>query len=254
MDQKTCWSKGRVVLMAAAAATIVFGCAPATTSPVLVAAAGTSVVVATVPECVRIQRGETSGTVADGRISERQPDKNYGDYANGMVGDYDRRRVLLDFDLSGIPRDATVTHASLTLNKTTPGGSTLTVHQVTEAWREDRVTWNDFGGYDGDEEARLETGELAAGRISLEVTSMVRRWVAGESPNQGMVLRQSGASATITTSEADAIEDRPRLDVCFTRTRMRTFSPTVARDVDVQREAPIVRDPGLVAATPDPEP
>jgi len=169
--------------------------------------------------CVVIQRG-ASGDVADTRIAEQWPDANYGvsdaTFA-GHVGHGDRD-VLLGFALAGIPERAVVTKATLTLHKGVCGGSGVEVHRVTAAWDERTTTWNSFAhAYENDVAAEFGAGIPGEpGAVTADVTSLVRGWLSGATPNHGVLLRRDAGNTAFSTSEATAPAERPHLEVCYT--------------------------------------
>ena len=93
--------------------------------------------------CLVIQRGGV-GDVADATISSATPDKNFGDTTSMSVkntaGDV-RDAALLRFNLSAVPRGASITSAKATLTLVQNGGVRARAHRITAPWAEHIVTW-----------------------------------------------------------------------------------------------------------------
>ncbi|UCE13395.1 MAG: DNRLRE domain-containing protein [Candidatus Heimdallarchaeota archaeon] len=89
-------------------------------------------------------------TVADTYISSSDPDLNYGDqeynylwYSPSETDDDVEYRVLLAFNVSGIPSNATLTDVSLVINWFyLPGPIMVTIFNLTSSFDESNVTWN----------------------------------------------------------------------------------------------------------------
>lgn len=120
-----------------------------------------------------------------------------------------------------IPTGATITSATLSLYLYTTDYNPVTVHRATAIWNETTVTWASFAAsYD----AAVLGGftPSAIGWQSVDVTGMVQRWVDGDDPNYGFVLRMSPPPTNddgftrYYSSESDHVAWRPKLDVCYT--------------------------------------
>ncbi len=165
---------------------------------------------------------------------------NFGAAPQLVVFDAGVRVALLRFDLAGIPHDARIESATLQLHVESieyPLDPTLFVHRVVGDWAEgtclnqyecdaDGATWETrgpgLGDWDvpgGDYDDLLATVPVAdAGRVDVDLTAQVRRWVAGTQANHGVLLRAGRVFANsfvITASEADDAANRPALVVRF---------------------------------------
>ena len=152
--------------------------------------------------CVAFQRG-SGGDVADAKLSNRQPDKRFGDDPVASVSRVNghQEHLLLRFDTGSIPRHATVTSATLSLWQTNGRPASLQAHAVTRPWDEATVTWNGFG-------STVESGVV-------DVSSLVSTWVRRSASNHGLLLTQSEGKTVLDTSESPHLERRPRLEVCY---------------------------------------
>ncbi|MBW7886336.1 MAG: DNRLRE domain-containing protein, partial [Caldilineaceae bacterium] len=139
----------------------------------------------------------------DARIQGGSPDNGFG---NGFiwVGTPEGHLGLVQFDLSVLPVDATISGAELRLNFT--GVYTLTaqveVGRIDGSWDEATITWNTrppvtFGG-------PIQPVGDSAGEISWNVTPTVAQWQSGAVPNYGFALRGDGALKSFYSRETGA--------------------------------------------------
>jgi hypothetical protein len=168
--------------------------------------------------CVTIQRpGSPHENVWDAYISAASPDANFGNSVSlysGLVGSGEEQS-LLRFDLSAIPANAVVDSAVLGIYLYTGNVQVVRVHQVTAAWQETTVTWNNFGGsFVNATEGYLVS--LGAGFHAVDLTRLVRQWVNGSAANHGVLLEQHvGLYDAYKSSEYSTTSVRPLLRVCY---------------------------------------
>jgi hypothetical protein len=172
---------------------------------------------------------------------------NYGAMPHAWVGTAAnaRWRPLIAFDVSAVPRTATVTNASLSLWRLFAPNVPVTVdvHRVTAPWVEgtgtaactgDGATWYDAtpehtwtaagGQYDPKPvAAALVRAHAASSADPYNLTALVRGWVSGSVPNYGVLLRLFDESlvtgnAVVYASDDYAAEStlRPTLTVTYT--------------------------------------
>lgn len=80
---------------------------------------------------------------------------------------------------------------------------TVTVHRVTAPWDENTVTWNSFAGaYDPAVVAAFDVS--GPGRYDVDITELVRAWIAGTYPNNGILLAQGQTPYTCYASSENA--------------------------------------------------
>ncbi|MCA9518807.1 MAG: DNRLRE domain-containing protein, partial [Myxococcales bacterium] len=116
-----------------------------------------------------------------------------------------------------LPPRSRVTRATLTLSVRDSGAAAdVRVHRVTAPWDELEVTWHSFdGAYDPAVAATFANGGPGwVGPVDADVTDLVRAWVAGDVPNDGLLLEQSGETATNYWTSEYGPADAPRLEVC----------------------------------------
>jgi hypothetical protein len=140
--------------------------------------------------------------------------------------------VLMSFDISSIPSDATIDDATLILTVTTSFGdrNECTIFRVTQtAWVEAQATWNVYttgnswatAGGDYDETVSDTGTPPASGDWSFNVINNVTDAVANRSGNLEMILRYTseGAGTTTTTiasSDNATSGNRPELIINYT--------------------------------------
>jgi hypothetical protein len=94
---------------------------------------------------------------------------------------------------------------------------TVNVHRITAPWNEPDVTWASFG--DAFDPTIIGSFDAdGPGWHSVTVTSLVQSWVDNPTQNYGLLLEQGLTPYTnYVSSEDDAVANRPKLDVCYTR-------------------------------------
>ncbi|WP_437994117.1 DNRLRE domain-containing protein [Sorangium sp. So ce145] len=118
--------------------------------------------------CTTVQRGAGPAGVADVVLWQNAPTWNDGAnvaLSSGTSASGGIRRSLLRFDLSGVPSNAEIVSANLSLSQIYKADtSTVRVHRVTSAWAESTATWGSFGESFDPAIAASFTGGGAAGR------------------------------------------------------------------------------------------
>jgi hypothetical protein len=169
-------------------------------------------------QCVTFQRGGT-GDVADTMIDAHSPTANYGTGASFDAAKYEEG--LLRVDLSSIPGYAIVNSA--TLNLYIFGGSTDTkpvnLHQVLAPWAESAVTYTSFNQKFSPTIIGSLTPPTKNGAYkAVDLTSLTASWVAGNTPNYGVLLEtvpQSAAGGADFASGEEGAPYEPSLVVCY---------------------------------------
>lgn len=168
----------------------------------------------------------------DTYIRAKAPLNNYGAASNLIVDreSTDLQRALLWFDLGEIPSNAPIVRATLTMQATQIDGKlNILIYQVNRAWVEGSgngtmgtanwslcqsgVAWASAGGdYKASSAATLTTG--ATGPHTWDVTSLVQSWVAGSSPNYGVMVASpdGGGNRTVTYDSREGTTP-PRLTI-----------------------------------------
>ena len=176
--------------------------------------------------------------VRDTFIRSDQADNNFGTAAEIRTrGPGNIYRALVGFDLGSIPTSATVNTADLRLNVTDTDGNPVTVHEVTAGWSETQVTWNNR---DATNSWTAAGGDFAApfgsftpssnGSHEVPITTLVRDWHSGVSPNNGVLLDSAmGGEARYGSREGTA--DPSELIVNYTPTGKLTSTKLLATPI-----------------------
>src|SRR5262245_15597272 len=163
----------------------------------------------------------------DTYIESRPPDdtKNHGT-STSLVADReatDLQRVLVQFDLSAIPANATINSATLSMQATQIGGAlNISVYEIQESWSEgvkdggvDAASWNERetgtpwtaagGTFDSTAVASINTNSV--GQHSWDITSLVQAWVDGTKANNGVMIGSpdGGGNRTVTYDSRETV-------------------------------------------------
>ncbi|MFO0761484.1 MAG: DNRLRE domain-containing protein [Byssovorax sp.] len=173
-----------------------------------------------------IKRG-SFGAVADAQISrtigvspvlDAEGKSNFGALSTAEIGrpvSGVARKMLLRFDLSGIPAGSAVSSATVTLDtQATNGAAPVSVKRVTAPWAEATVTWNSWAGAQASDE--IASFISAGGAHSFDITALAQAWVNGVYANNGVALGSELVTSTFSTSESADAALRPALSICYT--------------------------------------
>jgi hypothetical protein len=177
--------------------------------------------------CLTVQRvGPATGGVQDTQVVTDPADPTRANTVYGLVAQMNAgyvgtgyQRVLMEFDLGAIPAGSVVSSATLTFRMIQSlGKAPLDLHAMTAPWSEASATWNGVGAaFDPAVEATIATlGVPNNTNLSVDLTSLVQRWVSGALPNHGVSFDHPAAGRTsIGSSEAPTLGPRPKLQVCY---------------------------------------
>jgi hypothetical protein len=185
-----------------------------------------------------------SATRDDTTLSSLNPDAWYGDRDDLVVGyctdpelPMGNASAILRFDLSGLPSGVAMTGVVMSGAAMTGAAVERAVlrpylswyayreghapelvvraHRVVSPWPA-RPTWRDLGQAYG-EAYGADVAGLAWGYLELEVTALVRGWLDGTWPNDGLMLRggQGGYDNVRGFYSANAEKHRPRLLITY---------------------------------------
>jgi len=131
-------------------------------------------------------------------------------------------RTLVAFNISsGVPGDATIESATLTLCMRNilalSVGRTHMLYRVTTAWQESTASWNSLPSVETAATDAI-TVPLITQCVDFDVTADVAAWQAGTA-NYGWMLRDSSENGGLTGvnygSREGAAADRPVLTIVF---------------------------------------
>ncbi len=132
----------------------------------------------------------------DAFLSSRQPDTNFGGNSELRLGwsssIYEAMRILIEFDIGAIPRNAVIHKAELYIFQigVTPGGDPpmdYRAQYMRSSWDEGQVTWNN-ANYLGGEELPLTSVDSGIGWKMVDVTNLVKTWHSGGRSNHGLIV------------------------------------------------------------------
>lgn len=94
-------------------------------------------------------------------------------------------------------------------------GQPVNVHRVTEAWQENEVTYNSFGGaYDADIHGTFVVDAL--GWTSVDITGLMMGWLDGTWENYGLLLDEvEKAYPRSRFNSREALTNHPYIEICF---------------------------------------
>lgn len=137
------------------------------------------------------------GVQKDAFISSSQPDRNFGGdplLRLGWSRDlYNAMRILIQFDISGIPTHSSVNSATLYIYQAVviPSGENTNMGYrsqfMGQPWDEFGVTWNNANYLGGDVLSQRDV-DSNIGWKSVDVTNVVKTWQSGARPNYGLIV------------------------------------------------------------------
>ncbi len=168
--------------------------------------------------------------VQDSYLRQTSPDQNVGtdvqllsdavapDPSNGLFGEV---MTVVNWDVSGIPTNATVQSVSITMDFFDASSGPYNFLQALTPWNEGTVTWNSFGGGS----ANVGTDIIATipgfsfdeteVNLTAQGISLVQGWIDGSIPNNGLVLKTSGTNNGVGANSSEATTNRPKLNITF---------------------------------------
>lgn len=179
-----------------------------------------------------LQPGPSAGIDAETRsdLPNESRGNLYDFIANAWTaqGNYFVMRSFLKFDLSAIPTDATILHATLklTTNLNTghyqldSGANTSYLLRVTEPWDEQAITWNNQPDVDFSNPVVLPQSYSNTQTYFLNVSSHIMAMHASPTNNFGWCLRlqteEKYRCLVFASSDHPVSEWRPELEVQYT--------------------------------------
>jgi hypothetical protein len=138
--------------------------------------------------------------VQDSWIDETKKDQNYGTDVVLIVhptAGFDRR-ALVQFDLSSIPSDCSITSATLVINQILSSDQVvINIFRVTQAWNEMSVTWNSAPGYYAAIVTSYNGNVLTPLQRSIDITDLTTGWYSNSYNNYGILMGASTGNGRI---------------------------------------------------------
>ena len=144
----------------------------------------------------------------DAHVDGAAPDSNFGSSVNLTI-DASPSAIeifIRPLGVDAIPANTVIERAVLRLQSHNAGDD-AEARQVSSAWAEDTITYNDKPG----SAAPVSNFSTAVGVVEIDVTSIVQSWVAG-APVHGVHLRSDGGNGSDFHSSESAFS-RPELHV-----------------------------------------
>lgn len=173
----------------------------------------------------------------DTYIASGKPDTNYGSATNLGIGysntGNQAMRILLQYNLSGIPTGATVNSAKVYIYQyaSSPSNDSPMGFQAQYAvspWSEYNATWAN-ANYIGGSTLPIGYFPSTLGWVTGDATNLFRSWVSGAEPNYGLLLT-GDESPTNNRSRyfysSNAGSNRPYVDINYTTGCAYTTPPT----------------------------
>lgn len=163
----------------------------------------------------------------DTYIASGVPNGNYGSSPTMGIGFSNTgpqaMRMLLQFNLSGIPSNATVNSANVFVfqNAVSPSNDApmgFRAQYAVSPWNEFNATWNNANFIGG---SSLPIGNFpnTLGWLSFPSTNLFRNWVNGVEPNNGLIITGDESPANNRSrwfNSSNAGSNRPYVDINFT--------------------------------------
>jgi hypothetical protein len=165
-------------------------------------------------------------------IASGNPNGNYGSSPNMGIGysssgGYGEMRMLLHFNLSSIPVNATINSATIYVYQYAALGYSNMDFQAQYAvtpWNEYNATWNNANYIGG---AALPVGDFpnTLGWLSFNGVKLIQSWVNGSEPNYGLIITGNEdplANSSRWFYSSNAGSNPPYIDIIY------TANPTVS--------------------------
>ncbi len=168
---------------------------------------------------------------ADSYVDTARPTANFGSSAN-LYTRYNSQAnrsaaIYFKFDLSNIPRDSTVSEATIRIclkNMIGRSSVILGVYRATSAWNENSISWQTKPVGPGP--LTSNTINNAPGYKSFEVTNLVTGWLNGTYPDHGAFLADGSQKDYVATFYSDeSVSNQPQMVVYYKPPSTSTTGP-----------------------------
>jgi len=198
---------------------------------------------------VTIQPSSLDGK--DAYVFEKNPTSNYGtshelfSFAWTFSGTPYVGQSLIEFDISQIPSNVTITEAKISLyhnpSSSSAGQSGINeskLKKVTSSWNESNVTWNNKPTTSSSGAIILATSTSAIQDYeNIDLTNIVQGWHTNSSSNNGLMLDITTsnplASMLFCSSDHSDSTKRPKLVVCYTNNETNSIS-SINESLDIK--------------------
>ncbi len=183
--------------------------------------------------CLTIQPDAADGKDAF-LAGGNQSNMNYGNHEEVTAaywtvnGQWIPVRSLLEFDLSQIPANATITNAKLSLwcatattsqTQLQSGDNESVINRVTSAWNENTVTWNNKPSVSTQNQVVLSASTSnTQDYLNIDVTDLYQDIISSGN-NYGVMLQLASEytyqSMVLASSDYSNAAKRPKLEICY---------------------------------------
>ncbi len=185
--------------------------------------------------CITLRPGPAAGK--DAWVTSNATSTNYGNYANFAAiawtsGGEFVSRGLLDFDLSGIPANATITSALLNLycnttsdhpqlHSTLSGSNSCFLERITSSWDENTVNWNNQPSTTSNNRVTLPASSSSTqDYLNINVKDLVTDMYNNKNTSFGFMLKlvDEVKFRSLIFANSDHIDSTkwPQLKICYT--------------------------------------
>lgn len=161
-----------------------------------------------------------SDSTYDTYISSSYPDSNYylsTTLRTGRDSTYGICRTYIKFDLPNIS-SSSVTNANIALEKESGATPSLVANKVISSWGSSWLTWTDMASFTS-EVSSGNSYQYSGNWYRMDVTDMVKAWLAGSYPNYGVVVRSNSettnGTGTLFYSSDSVSPHRPELNITY---------------------------------------
>ena len=159
---------------------------------------------------------------ADSMTVSWHPTQNFG--ASTILAVQGGVSSLIQFNLSGIPANASVQKASLRLYVDavqTPGA--FDVFPVTAGWAENQVNFQNAPGLGSSATGGKPVSVTRASQnnfVLVDITALAQEWINGETPNNGVALALSGTTGSFSFDSKESLltSHEPELELVMNTT------------------------------------
>lgn len=170
----------------------------------------------------------------DAEIGSILPDNNFGNsqkispYAWTQNGELNIVRGLMEFDLSNIASNATITDAKLSLyynnNHPNPtqhnGENAFWIRRIISPWEENQVTWNNQPNTTYTNQVSVPKSTSATQDYpDIDITSLVQDLISNNTSSYGfmLLLQKESPYANVLFGSSDNVDTalRPKMKVCY---------------------------------------
>jgi hypothetical protein len=131
-------------------------------------------------------------------------------------------RLLIQWDLSSLPRNITITSAVMELKCGGMYGSLsgkMVYYRISDDWKENGVTYATLPGH-SPEDSVVTDWPVSGKWHAVDITKFVQKWVADTASNRGVyghaVRTTSQCTAQFSSSDVSTAANRPKLTITYT--------------------------------------